>query len=1278
MATNSPRLYWQTRESPSRSNNENQAAGDHGNGSASPTKRSSIENLKRASRVKNSNMFAREHKNEYDPSSSPMLERPLASGRPLNLQVQGNAFGGRGIEGLRNQGQTDSRIPVSSPNRYAGKLNINPDPKPSPSKAPVSPTKSSMSSKSRYGRPLEYNPESSIWSDDEEPPEQRQLPPGKSLHRHAKSVTFDAAPPQVNEYEMTTPDPSSVASGSRDGSYDSADEEDESFDRSSSCERDDSFDASLEDTDKTPVVLPEDWRFMSPAAANDDLAAHVEDPFEGEQSSPVQFVKPLSAVDARVSPARTDSVNSNGERRPLPPLPPPGMPAIARARSDSNSSLAAAAERASSVQRSMASPPSPPSITKAEIKGMGGCAMSIEERLRLMMVHDESKPKAAAEERRERRLRQGAQSMSPEYESQDKENGIQIHEDEVEGEDDDLADLDDYKLPSRISRESILRKVKSKRQVMDDKESRIASPTPSYTHDRDLINNLDPDTPLPSLETEGEIGLPEDNVLIKQEESEEVHVYSIPDLYSQHLQAEAYAQSLDEEDSLSGLNGDQYNDDESHYSTDSKSEEKQGIPEVALDDDGALTPRAGTPKKINQEETKETHRMSLPQFAAMLGEQDFGFGLDSYLTPSPPVAEEEPVKQTAPVEPEPADETVQRPVTPIEQLQPPRYPDQDSDSHHEPGTPDSVIRHPVSESPTPDSPSVPEPVATIKAPGSKLKTRPSITPADVQAMAETRRQVSQEIPAVPPIPERHQNRPSVIAEADTSVLATSSVSATREHESAEKDSLKQQKRKSSLIPLDIPVEEHGPGFGLDKEFDRLIEAQKVASTSSLLNVPQQPFNSGSAEYIGGQGFRSVPRNLADSPLRTQKGYLMRQNTKVVVASSASHEFDADAAGTQDPSFRGTRSAGNSPRKASQQTWTTEPWNGKIRRKSIRQSGGSPQKKPLSGPVPPLPGQASNVSSSLDCVAEDQANIKAEEFEDGAERGRLFVKVVRVKDLDLPLPRGKILQSVSDGRMLNLRTGERSYFALTLDNGLHCVTTAWLELGKTAPIGQEFELVVLNDLEFQLTLQTKLEEPKIKSVPESPTKSVKTPKASTFSRVFASPKKRKELELKQQEEAQKAERQRQQQAQAARRAAQPTAWDLLHNVVAKDGSFARSYVCLKDHEANAYGKPCTVDIPCFNEWATEDQNASSVKSKRSALSVGVQRKAPYRIGKLELQLLFVPKPKGAKDEDMPKSMNACIRELKEAEDTSTKSWEGHLSQQGGDCPVGFQKTSPLTQ
>ena len=79
------------------------------------------------------------------------------------------------------------------------------------------------------------------------------------------------------------------------------------------------------------------------------------------------------------------------------------------------------------------------------------------------------------------------------------------------------------------------------------------------------------------------------------------------------------------------------------------------------------------------------------------------------------------------------------------------------------------------------------------------------------------------------------------------------------------------------------------------------------------------------------------------------------------------------------------------------------------------------------------------------------------------------------------------------------------------------------------------------------------------------------------------------------------------------------------------------------------------------------------SSRSKKSTALQRKPPYPIGKLELQMMYVPKPKGAKDEEMPKSMNGAVRELREAETKANQqnqhhTWEGYLSQQGGDCPV----------
>ena len=1014
--SNSPRLYWQSKDpaSPSRFNAENRSPIAERSTSPSPTRRSSIENLKRVSRVKNSNMFAREQMQEYDPASSPLIERPLATGRPLSTQVQGNAYGGKGLSGLRKENNAaEKKTTINSPLRSPHKMDNVPELSGSPSKGLASPTKSSLSSRSRYAQAHQpFDPENGIWSDEEDSFTEKQLPSGRSLHRHAKSVTFDAAPPQVNEYEMTTPDPSSVASGSRDGSYDSGDnEEDESFDRGSSIDRDDSFDASLEDTEKTPVVLPEDWRFMSPAIANDDLAAHVENPFDGEHSSPAPSAEPSSAADVRPSPTRTDSVNSNGERRPLPPLPALSKPLFPRARSDSESSLTATAERVNHAQRTSPSPPRPASISKSEIHGMGGCSMPIEERLRLMMLQDEEKPQTVAQEQqgqRERRLRRGSPLRSPESESHGQ--GVTVQEEEVEN--DDVADLGDYKLPPKISRESILRKVKSRnfRESEDD----YSSLGLSQNTGGDEYANLDPDIPIPSLE--GEDG--EKEVTIKQEvdDDSEVDVYSIPDLYSQNLQAESYMDAIEKLEAFKEAEGSTNDDDdESHYSVDSKEDTQQdNNSNSAPDEDGPPTPRAVTSNiPDNELGQKSSHRMSLPQFAALLGDSDFGFGMESFMTPSPP-QDQEPLKSTITSPPPTAGKSVythlsiNRPVTPEAQLQPPMYSREWKDSKAEPGTPDSVIRHPVADSPMADAPVVPEPVATIRAPSGNLKTRPSVTPSDIQAMAEVRRQVSNgsDVPVVPKIPERHLSRPSVVAESEESQPDSASEAESLENFEG-KDASKQAKRKSSLLPLEVPVEE-SEGLGIESEFDRVFEAQKVVFKFPLYEVAP-PSSPSLAEDIAGQGSARINEDSANEAFCIQKGYLMRQNTKVIIASSASHESAESTAELKDNEelgARGTRSAGNSPRKASQShPWTAEPWNGKIRRKSIRKSGGIPSKAPSNGPAPPLPGQQSNVASGLDSVTEDEAMQNVDEIGEDGERGRLFVKVVRVKDLDLPLPKG---------------------------------------------------------------------------------------------------------------------------------------------------------------------------------------------------------------------------------------------------------------------------------
>ncbi|GKZ74017.1 Bud site selection protein bud4 [Aspergillus niger] len=1143
----SPRLFWQGRESgsPFPKSSENQSPYDP-DASFSPSKRPSLENLKRASRVKNSNMF-RDYNQEYDPTNVYVPQRPLATSRSPQKQA--------------------SNAP---PARQAESHDSNPSgPRPpSPSKDQVPPAKSSLSRASRFGFKDSFDPESEIWSDIDG-------------SRHAKSVTFDAAQPQVHEYEMTTPDPSSIASGSREGSYDSEEDEgDISFDRESSLDRDDSFDASLEDLEKTPVVLPEDWRYMSPASANDDLVKDEEDPFTEDDESHSPDPRPSTHQGPPVQHARVESLDSNGERRPLPPLPPTNRPSLSQ-RGSSPQKLSAAFELASGGQRVLPSPPGPATYSKSDITERARASMSLEDRLRLMMIQENERKSKDSDH---------ADHQAPKPDTEPEHDLISDFEDDEkssnpgEAAEDRDEEATEVFSPPRISRDSILRDIRKSESYVDDsfeEDSQLESSPHHYMH-------YDPDVPIPSLEDDDDEYHDDDDddqssVVIKPEEKDD-DLYDIPEYYETVQSQTSSSKSL--KDHLAANDeGDQPSlpqEDEARapQSGSQESEDRQSTPVPQVRQD----PVAEQPEAEPEAEL-QPKELSAPKMAAMR-------------------------------------EALQRPSTPDNQ-----------DQISEPSTPESVIRHPVEEEFSDDEvsvdESVPDPVATIKAPGTGLKTRPSLTPADVEQMAATRRKVSgQPPPPMPQLTKQHSNESQASAPEEEE----------QEEDTPTEPTKEPSRRQPSLMKLDIPFsiqEEESLGFGLDKEFDRVIESQKVQFDQSLSQLRSTAFIPRSQEgpHQGPEAHRLIPRASTDQHVLKQRGYLMRHNTKVIIASSR-NEDEAATGGDTPAAARAAPTA----RKPSQQTWTTVPWNGQTRRASMRTSSGMVRKKPVSGPVPPLPGQPSSVQEAPATIEETEPALNGA-LEEGEERGRLFVKVVGMKYLDLPLPRG-----------------ERSYFALTLDNGLHCVTTAWLELGKTAPIGQEFELIVQNDLEFQLTLQMKVDEEKFRVQEPAPPVSPTKQKASTFSRVFASPRKRKELDMKQQLASQ----------QNKTRDVNAPVWDRLRTLIARDGSFARAYVSLSDHEKHAFGRPYTVDVACFNEWAVEEQ-PSSVKSKKSTNSTTSQRRPPYKIGKLELQLLFVPKPKGAKDDDMPKSMNACIREMREAESVSSRSWEGFLSQQGGDCP-----------
>ncbi|KAL7275752.1 Bud site selection protein bud4 [Rhizina undulata] len=1227
--TSSPRAFWLGKDS----ENATPRSDSPGIG-----RRSSLEKLKRASRVQNNTKI-------FDKSDGVPPPRPLTyhGSQSTALPATSSASFVRGSIERTKLSIVAAKRPDPPPKDELKKLEREDSPPKlvaRPTSILSSPTKMSPTKPSLVSFRSDSREGDSVYSESEDGI-------SRSPTKRPKSVTFDKEPPHVLQYEMVTPDPS--VEGSPAMTYDSDEEEDEDED----------------ELENQPVIEPDgEWSRMLAREA----AAHNE------------------LDEFRTTPSPTS--------RPLPPIP-------------------GARQESPSGARPLPTIP----LTKADLQNQQ--QMPLEDRVRLMMDSGEDEQSHVGRFSREGSLTResevadglgislGNLSISEEPEDLDEHASSDLLQDGVtagrnqhsinsnkENDGESLSShyesASEYEAPPpRLSRESIRRQVEERRQ----------QDSTSYEFHNDAFSRRDQ-----TFSYGEQTGYQDEGVKIKGEEHSDdgtvdlytvSEVYNIPERPASRFDTRSPDMELTTDSEASHYDNDN-DDDESRYSEPPPEDEMSRSP-----DPGDVTPTpqspALTPVKDMQdaEDSKKVGgQAALPDLSSVFADDD-GLGLKNYMTPSPPLRSAELVKETvhepmkAPTK-QSSKQSIQDPPkleapstltardffaraeTPEEK--PTAKNEEEIDNYEDEDT-GSVIRHKIyysdeeeeamemesmydqdreaeirleqrpehrlshvseyededdqdteregsevasvvtvtttgsnrsrqdvrqdepNRSPSP----VEEAVATIRAPGGVLKTRASATPADMRSMAAARRHVSGE------------RKPRIFngyrSEGDN-VDGSSDEDSGPEYDilsDTEKGQKKPVlKKKPSLLPtlgefeFDLKLDD------LSEEFDRVIEAQKAYYSNQ--SSPERYYS-----------------NL------DKRGYLMRQNTRIIHASS--HEPD------ETPTVPAQRGH------ARNQSWSVEPWRSGQRRRSQRDmAAGVLRKKPsLTGPVPPLPGQEGVTSKRLPSVEEVEIESRAStqiERDDHGERGRLFVKVVGVKDLQLPLP-----------------SDQPTYFCLTLDNGLHCVTTSWLELGKNAPIGQEFELVVLNDLEFQLTLQTKLEQPP----PQPPRTATKPPtqktksKQSTFSRVFTSNKKRKALEQQQQLEEEK------------KRETPPpqTAWDMLHGLVARDGSFARSYVCLKDFESRAYGRPFTTDINCFNEWAVD---TASVKSKKG-LQGGLQpaRKAPYKIGKLEVQLLFVPKPKTSSEKELPKSMNAAIRELREAEATMNQHHEGNLSQQGGDCP-----------
>ncbi len=348
--------------------------------------------------------------------------------------------------------------------------------------------------------------------------------------------------------------------------------------------------------------------------------------------------------------------------------------------------------------------------------------ITLEDRLRLMGIRETSLEKTkspnSGDREKARLQRHGL--------------GIHVHEDEPE----DKRVSAEFTF-SRISRESILKKVRSRILDHDDRLEDLASSPPPYD-----LETLDPDVPLPSREGSHEG--------VIKEESSIVDMYSIP----------YHEADEDTERQGSVIHNPALRDSMSEYSIhNSVHQMSQG----SFEDDPP-TPRAetairtGTPQYDN--DGNHTN-LGLPDLSSFLGSNvDFQSGFKSYLDSSSDALEKKNVNE--PKEPTMMNQVhdyLARSITPEQPIET----EEPSNSRvcHPPARCIRLLHRR----------GVRGPRAHCHRQSTRHGTqvRPSATPADFATMAATRRQVSGSMAAPPPVPEKSPKRLSFTNAAEANI-----------------------------------------------------------------------------------------------------------------------------------------------------------------------------------------------------------------------------------------------------------------------------------------------------------------------------------------------------------------------------------------------------------------------------------------------------------------------------------------------------------------------------
>ncbi|EGO00899.1 hypothetical protein SERLA73DRAFT_121304 [Serpula lacrymans var. lacrymans S7.3] len=240
---------------------------------------------------------------------------------------------------------------------------------------------------------------------------------------------------------------------------------------------------------------------------------------------------------------------------------------------------------------------------------------------------------------------------------------------------------------------------------------------------------------------------------------------------------------------------------------------------------------------------------------------------------------------------------------------------------------------------------------------------------------------------------------------------------------------------------------------------------------------------------------------------------------------------------------------------------------------------------------------------------------------GKTHGKVFVRVLGVKNLNVPLPR------------------EQTAITCTLNNGIHFVTTPECKLGRECRIDQEFELIEHSKLEFTLTLKIRrdphIPHPRLLPPVAAPPPA---PKGGMFSFLSSSPKKP---------------------SKSASRAPPPPPPapkmpENLARYLKQDGTLARAFISFKDVAARCDTRLFEISYPLIGQRVEE------------ASPGGKGRTSTMELGEIVLQMFRLPPLPGVPIDELPQSLEECHRGLRHVGWHKVTYFEGTLTQNGGDC------------